>query len=706
MASPTLLTASLPAKWADGRTRSLGSVFKETLSVLDKVPEAQFAAIIGFSATTDASSDFQNAIDEHIYKDSYVGETLVPRGLYPTSKTLHLGYGIGFTAGRLRGPGYCYTGTHSFNGPVVKPSFSDSPALNIQGARGSSVRGLAFLGLNSAFITNGALGNLTAPATDDTLGANWVDPTLNANADTRYAPYAAIVIDGYAGTRPATSYPDVTYPSAYVGAGITQYGKGASSDVLIEDVYIDGFVVAVAVQPSDADANADFTCLRRVTIQNCRYGVSVGNTQSRNVRLSDVKFNAVHTGLTSRVHGRQNGRFGGVVDNCSFGKTVQVFDFHTISIVGPLTFNNLYAESTWRLGDFIPSTASENSLIFNNPQLDLGDQSTARGIPAKVLGTGSQPVVVMFNGGRVAGYQNVCNLDVSSRDLHLAGTSFAPGNTPTQLYQKAAEHATCGGLILNQLGKAVGSRAPFRAKWGGWNIDTAASAGALLAGPNYPSKRALPTPIYMREHYPALGTPDDTFPVPERVVAISKASVTTTLVNDLLTMTFGSRTDTAFMFYGPLPGDLIWDDQTGTVFKVASRSGLVVTAYIQNNYKGASFTPITSISMTVGNWYVANSRLYLCDTPCLYDATAGSAVLTNVGSADGTSAFLDTNLVVGDYLWVDPLRDAWISQANARITAFDSTAKTITLAGNVASGFTATRKRLGTLIRLPVANYP
>jgi hypothetical protein len=590
MASPTLLTAMLPALWADGRSRSLGSFFKERLTVLDDLPEAQFAAIAGYTSTYDASDDIQKAIDEHVYGDNAAGAAVFPRGLYSLGKTIHGGYGVGFVCARLIGPGMGQNGTHGFNGATLTATFSNAPLISLQGGRSSVVEGFALLGGAKSYIQTNNHGALTPPAgIDDTVGANWVDPailTASPNADGRYTPFAGVAIDPYGGTAPSPSYPTVAYPVSRVGS-VAQYGKGASSRISVDRTYIAGFVVAVALQPADFDANGDFLLLDGVTVEACRYGLSVGNTQSRNVRVRDCNFNQVHTALTSKAHGKQNGRFGGLIDNLSCSKVIQIFDFGSLSIVGPLRFANLYVESGYRLGNIAPSSASETSLTFDDIQADLGGQGSARGVPANILNAANQAIPVSFNGGQITNYPTVAGIDLTSRDLTINGVNFKPSATPTQLYQKAAEHATCGGLILNQLGKVVGSRAPFRAKWQGWTLDTVsggvatpsgASAGSIIAGPSYPSKRGLPTPIYMREHFPALGTPDDSFPVPPSVVALSKASSTATLVNDLLTITFSSRTDTAFMTQGPLPGDLIWDDQTGTVFKVASRSSLFTRA--------------------------------------------------------------------------------------------------------------------------------
>jgi hypothetical protein len=173
-----------------------------------------------------------------------------------------------------------------------------------------------------------------------------------------------------------------------------------------------------------------------------------------------------------------------------------------------------------------------------------------------------------------------------------------------------------------------------------------------------------------------------------------------------LTGVFSSRTDASFMNQGPLPGDVVVDDQTGMVFFVRSRTTTTFIAEAQNNYKdtgGGVFTTMTAFSTTVGNLYYRNSRLY---TPSYYlrgDTTAASTTITNVARDDGFALWFDAQIAVGDAFAIRGTQDRWLSDANPFIAARDQTVPSITLVFANALR-TQTRKRFDLFIRLPPAN--
>jgi hypothetical protein len=619
MTSPTLLTAQVPAAYTNGQTLPMLFFFNApAIDALGFIPPAQHAAIIAGTSTFDCTQYIQNAIDEMIYGSTGAGAVYLRAGLYNTSGPLHLGYGTNtYRAPRLIGPGYAYGGVAAaFRGAVIKPSFSNAPAISVQGVRGAVIQGITILGLNYNYVTNntlgaqgGALGGI-----DDTIGASWVDPTLAANADSRYAPYCGIAIDPYGGTRPATSYPDVTYP-AVAGSGIAQYGKTTSSDVLIEDCWIGGFVACVVVAPADTDANHDFVKLRRVGLENSRYGVSVGPTQSRNVRLQDLNCNHLHTLVTTRAHGKQNGRLGGPIDNTVTSCVMNLFDIQSTGISGPVVFNICYAETLYRIGDVLNNTSTDVAVELHNCHLNFGAQGDARGVPATVLGGSSQPIPFRFVGGSFTSFPSVCSITLAASDVRIEELVLQPDSTRTNAYEKFAHNALAGGLALNNLGYLTGansSRAPYRSKFLRYDLDAGTSAAAIV-GPSAPSKRSLCTPIYTEGHHPYSGTRGDSVSQSDRVTAIGKGTVasatvpTATLSEKTLTLTFSGRSETLFAYQGPLPGDVIWDS-TGSV----SSSAPDDTGATPRLRQGATRTsPTTQAGVTEPDdtgWHVAATK--------------------------------------------------------------------------------------------------
>ena len=680
--------------------RALSDKAAETTSVLDFIPVAQHAAIRNFTSTYDCTTGIQAAIDYAIYGGGH-RRVYIPGGVYHTSSTIHLGYGESYHSVVLEGDGYNYR-AQGFSGTGIICGFSNAAAFNFQGGRGSVVRGLWVVGQNADWITSHRLGSFT-PTLDDTLGANWVDPALDSRADSRYAPYSAFSVDAYSGTRPATSYPDVAYP-AFLGAA-SQYNKAFSSDCLIEDVGITGFVVGLVNQPCDADGNGDFTVLRRVNIEQCKYGVSVGNTQSRNVHLDDVKLGSIFTALTNYRHGRCNGKFGGAICNLSMGQVINIIDFGSAAVAGPITFINMYAEALWRIGDVHSTTSVECSVIFQSCEFLFNLQNDLRGIPATVLGGGQQRSDFQFIGCHFGIFPSV--LAFGQTGVKMDGTLFdsiLSRGIFTAEYLAIAHNALAGGFVPYAL---TSYQCKQRIAFTPRNLDTLAASASSTATDGYlASSRPHCIPACI-EYASAQNEPYlDRIQMPGYVGSVSKTVVTgCALINRTLTVTYPGRVDWQFNMLGPDVGDVLWDDQTGMTFFVRARTGTKIIAEAQNNYKSdgaGGFLPIISFSPTTGNFYFLNGRLY---TPPYYlrgDVSTSSAVIANCARDDGYAAWLNKEILVGDCLYVRDTQDRFFAPDNTKITNVNGSAGTITLSANGSRNQLV--KRLDVFVRKPPAN--
>jgi hypothetical protein len=656
---------------------------------------------------TDDTAAIQAAIDFVMYRaQSNGGRVRIPAGTYKTTDCLHLGYGTNARSVVLEGEGYNFRGERQFCGTTIRPTFSDRPAINIQGARGTVVRGLSIIGVLKRYIESNRLGSFEpAPTVDDTNPATWHDPSAHANQDARYAPYAGVAIDAYGGARPATSYPDVSYPS-FLGK-VAQYNKGASSDVLIEDVYIAGFAVGIANQPCDYDGNGDFTSIRRCYIELCKWGISVGNTQSRNVHIDGLEACFVYAVLTNRRHGKQLGKFGGAVIDLSCFALINIVDFGGF-YPQPITFINLYAESLWRIGSIVSASHNEGSITFLNCEFYFHNQTDTRGVPTHIVdGGGSGPIDLRFVGSVFSAYPSV--VAIAPLAPVFDGCFFRNENR-TSLWQKFAHNALAGGLVTTRFEHARGQG---RIKVSYYDLDTG-SVGAtpIWTGPaQTKATRNICTSVYASE---ILAADDKSAPAvrmplladPTTNVVVKTALSAISLSNKTLTLTFTARAEWEFYRTGPLPGDVIWDDNSGSVFFVYSRSALTVRAELQNNYRSngaGGYNTITPFSTETGNLYVVNSRVY---TPRYYlrgDTAAASAIITNVARDDGYAAWFDPQIATNDYVWVSDRHDNWVSPTAALIRARDQAAGTITLAGSTGMR-TQTRRRLDLFIRQPPAN--
>lgn len=654
----------------------------------------------GFGLGTDSTLGIQSAIDAV----TLGGARCIVKALgggYRTEDTIHLGYGTTFAKVTYIGQGSAYAGV-PFQGTAIYPSKTDRLAFNFQGGRNSRVKKMAVLGKLSTYVDAQALGMLAGALVDDTLAASWNDPALGgALLDGRYNPYGAFGVDAYAGVRPGVSYPDVVYP-AYMGV-VAQYGKAFSSDCQVDDVYISGFTVALVNQPCDADGNGDFTKLLKSTVVKCKWVVSVGNTQSRNVEINNLTFSQVYAVITNNKHGKQLGRFGGPFINMTGGASIKLFEIGSMSIAGPLKFVNGYTEAMWQIGTMNAASAAELSIEFDRCLFDFSNQNDVRGYPAYLLqNTGAGSPDISFSGSHFSNYKSIAQ--ISSLGVRFDGLSLAPASARANPYEKQAHNALMGGLVTDRL--ITPSRCRVRTNTP-FNVDTAAALPQQWTDRYTLTNRPSCIPFYCESFGTQAGNYDK-LPMHFRIAqAFAKATLAgLALAGPTLTITFAAaRSAYQFMQHGPLPGDVVWDDQTGTVFFVRSRIGDVVLAEIQNNYKVVAgvVTPIVAFSAAVGNLYWRNSRIYTPKYMLRGDTTAANAVIANVARDDGFAAWFDADIVAGDYFLIDEEKDNWMGAGTSLIAAESQAAGTITVTG---AGMRATeiRRRLLLFVRQPVAN--
>lgn len=686
-------------------TRTIQEKLRDVISVKD------FGAV--GDGIADDTAAIQAAINAAIYNnnlntaDGLKLRVYIPGGIYRITDTIHIGYGTlssQYTSCVVEGDGYAYR-AEIFAGTAIIADFNDRPAFNFQGARGSVLRGLAIKGKNFNWIQSNNLGYETGNLLDDLIPSNWVNPAFPASASSRYAPYAAISIDAYAGNKPAVSYPNVNYP-AFLGS-VAQYNKTFSSDVLIEDVYINGFVVGVVNQPCDADANADYTALRRVSIDSCQYGVSVCNTQSRAFHMDSVKVIFVYTALTTNKHGRQNGRLNGTIFDFNVGQSINLIELNSSAFYGPVTFLHWYCEACWRIGSITSSTSVETSLIFQSCIFEFTLQTDARGVPNKMLdGAASVPMDCRFIGCNFGNFKSVltlwqlgCKLEGSQivakgREVNL--------NLATQQYIAFASNALAGGLVTPNLNTYDNHRIKFVA----FNLDTAEVNQTSISQDEYRvSTRTTGVPAYCWVTSARNEIYSDNVQTPRYLGVSAKNTLTVSLTNKTLSVTFPGRADWEFNMYGPDNGDVIVCSVTGMTFFVRSRTGNTITAEAQNNYKSngsGGFTPLVAFSTTSGNFYWVTGRFYTPQFFLIGDIASGNNVITNCQRGDGFAAWYNSQIAVNDRVYIFDTQDQWVSPTASLITARDQTAQTITLAGNAT--YTQVRKRLATFIRQPPAN--
>lgn len=688
----------------------VGAILRTTTSrladevwVTDFMTEAEIAAAYAGSWAVDHQPAIQRAVDHALYLNS-TGFSSGRRvrlggGMYRIDRPIHLGYGTDFRSIEFVGDGKREGGTFEGGGcgTVIRAFHSDAPAICIQGARSTVVRGITLFGPNFNHVVALVQG---AASMNDLNASAWVDPLLASNAGSRYAPNAAIAIDPYTGTEPTPSYPAVAYP-AFLGA-TTQYEKGQSRDVLIEDVTIKGFVVGVVQHPGEADGNGDYTRLSRVSMWFCAYGFSWGNTQARVNELSHCTFSYMHTCIATTVHGLQIGNPLVRISSCAFETAIRLFEVMNLGYgVGPL-FEGCFAEAIYQLGRCNGVSQNAGSLKFLNCEFGFSWWSRY-GVPTWVLeAEGSMQLlfegVFFYMSGSGRGFLNFRCTGSSIDTIQANQLSFegcqTQGEDFAHLPEKAAHNGTLGITISG--GSTAVHRFGVRSGYLR-NLDTGNLLGTgVLYSERAIAPRHLCAPVYAKVLKSLNGSHDIGVPVAWQTFNFSIDSVVST-VGRLVTVDIPSLTTALLMHFGGDVGDAMISGATGAAFVVRSRTGTELTLEAMSGFDkdGALLAGIVA----EGILSPVNCRRYAIPAVLYGDITASSPTVTNLTLGNGGAPTLEDILTEDDYLYVDQEVDQVINpfDGSARLDSYDTGARTMTFAGNF--NYTQTRRRFAIFVR-------
>jgi hypothetical protein len=704
MTKPTAEQVTFKSQGLGAVTRTLQDKLSETISVKD------FGAV--GDGVADDTAAIQAAIDWAMYRNLpfntsvtwNIPSVFFPTGRYKVSDTIHLGYGDTFRTVHIRGDGRRFVNGSTFGGTSIVPTFNDRPVFAISGGRSNSIRDMTIFGQNNSWITTQKLGSYGTPLIDDLVESNWVDPSFPASASSRYAPYCAIAIDPYAGPRPAVSYPDVNFPSWLNYT--TQYGKNLSSECHIRDVEINGFVVGVAVQPSDFDGNGDFIKVYNSIVERCQFGFSVGNTQARDHDFSNINGAKCFCFITTSRHGRKNGKPAFSCVNSSFGAGIWWAIMDNMQFGGTVAFRNCYAESLWGIGQFsAPGTgAGEMSVTFDKCEFgfDLWDY---RGIPQSPIVSNTAVtfigcVFATHNPNPSGPRPNMLVLTCTASQCNFINCNVFAGNQPQFLYEKVAINATAG-MVLRNLETNLPSWSVRAFQY--WNVVTGAPINpGLWNQTSVPYERFTCIPVYAKHVY--CNDWDYGVPFPRLSFPFGKSTITSisqsgrTVTADLT----GNRTAFSLATRGGDVGDVVYDQQTGTAFIVSARTGTTIEMVAQNNLDASNNLAVTIT--TVGNFNYLMCRVFALGSVHYGDLSSSSATISNVVGADGVSRSVDSatlGVQAGDYaIGGNGAAIGIASGSNAEIASV--TSNTIVLSGN--ARYTATRERLTYFIKQATAN--
>lgn len=493
------------------------------------------------------------------------------------------------------------------------------------------------------------------------------------------------------------AYPDVAYPRP-----AAPYNKPFSSQVAIEGCPVSGFSAGFAIQPCDEDGNGDFVRLNYCSSNECIIGISICNGQARNDEIRNHNYAHVHTFIANNQHGLKRGKLGGPIDNASGGQSLQVFDLN-MGFAGAVRFTNHYGEGIWRWGDAIGAGTIEHHGDIQFAGATATGMFPVRGLPRVAFGTRESPTLA--EGGGLTDTRLVLRGAIQMPPVHVLATRSLDtegltistiGRTSEDLsakkYQAQAQNALGGGLFA--------ASSPFEIdniRLGGifmrYDVTTGLATGRTgWDGITYHgAKRANGAPLralFLRSQQSR--TP---VPVPAEPINFGHAALTAkNLTGTTFTFTVAGK-GASYQRYNLGEGDIIWHQASGALFVIKARAGDNITAELQNGYLDTTGTisfPQGAPNLAEGEFFFYTGRNYLPDYPIFADAAAGSATLTNVGTAEGSFGN-SGDFADGDALAVDPQED-FVFTAAQTVTSRNAGAFTITLSANCAAA--AAKRRL------------
>lgn len=383
----------------EGKLQS-GSIWYELVPEDGWVNERQFG-VIG-DGTTDDTAALQNAINyvNHFSAASQAAQCalrLISRQIRVTD-TIFISYGDGGASGiHIEGFARPYRNEARFNGCTIISEVTDRMALAIDGARHCVLKNFRVQGL--AF---DEVGSIDDQQNTFSTESTW-DTALTTAGFTfpneRYAVRAGIAVDGYAGTRPGGGagsgtepYPVPTLP-AYISAGTSGYGRTTSSRIIFDGIGVAGFPVGTVIGPSVNGNQGDYVTFENCLFERNKIHWSVGQSQSRGVKIDKCLWSRCHTVLTNNTHGAQIGRFAASI-NIEGGTCVRVFNFTSSASLGPIEITG-EAEEVHRIGDIGTGGSEEHGWVINRFKFNFRHLATGQ-YPANVLDCNNSTTPLKF----------------------------------------------------------------------------------------------------------------------------------------------------------------------------------------------------------------------------------------------------------------------------------------------------------------------
>jgi hypothetical protein len=679
---------------------------RQTVSVFDFMTAAEIADVQARTLTLDVTDALQNCADYCLYLSP--GNIIyLPSGAYKTSRPWQLGYGVNYG-------GTPYVSVHVIgegltrapnNGAQIVPTFSNAPCVVLQGVVGAKLEGFSILGKNYSYIYASVLTSFSTPRTtiDQRVVSNWIDPTLGVNANSQYAPYAGIAIDPYSNAANVAHYPDVVYP-AFLGA-VSQYNKVQGSFSTFENMLIQGFVDAISVAPNGDTGQSDFVAINRCWIQANVYALNVSGPNARVTHFNGVYVSDGFAAIANAVRGGQQGRLEGANINSGFDRLMYWMAPGTLASFGrELSFTGCHGENLWSLGDWAGNANRNGTLTIDGCDINFAWQSYPHiGKPAYDLKLDVSPC--NLRGTNFWGLFNIFRISGDAIKINISKCYFEPSDAtaPTQLYQKAASQ-TAAYVHIFQTGYIPTKPSNFDVtspRYYGFDGNAGFFIGVNRTVPS--SGNNSPLCMHLADQYVG----GKMTSIPTFVNQVSKSALASvSLTGTTLTFTYTGRSTDDFELYGPAPGDMMYDNLSGSIFYVRARTGADVTAELQNNYSVNSgvVTLINPFSTSTDYMWFIPGRTFSPTTFLMGDFSTATANITNCGIANQNSIFIG-EIQAGHRLYTNVFNTYYVSNGpnNTKVASVNTGTGVIAMSGSN-MGINATKQQLAFWVIPPFAN--
>jgi len=322
----------------------------------------QYFSVKWFGAKGNNTNDYvaiQKAINTCIKNN--IRTLYFPAGRYKISQPLIIrGYTENETRNNSRS--FCtleLLGQSSFwdsnMGSEIVTTFNNSFAIGIQNGKGCKVRKLKLSG------------QFTPPSMNDTkkfYSMSFNDFTDGKCRDSRYSPYAGIVIDPFTNLEKDKLPPDGGYPTllGYYGKSARLATQSGSTGTELEELNISGFVVGICSSPNGLTRNAEITIINKVQFSNCKLCISGGQDQEKENTASNIYcWGGTHTIFGTDLYGSPRMAGNWSIDHVNIAGGVVRFIYNDQHGYFPTFISHVFAESLGSFGTFNSQLASEVS---------------------------------------------------------------------------------------------------------------------------------------------------------------------------------------------------------------------------------------------------------------------------------------------------------------------------------------------------------